>query len=447
MSSTESSLRVLDSFEKDVRTEAFERLLTQANTADTELPAPGRDFNLHCHSFFSFNGYGYSPLGLAWRGRVQGLCAMALVDFDVLDGVDEFLAACRTLGLRAGAGLETRVFVPEFGEDEINSPGEPGVAYHIGIGFVSSEVADPQLLRHLKTLAQNRTRTIVERVNTLLHEIALDYEQDVLTLTPMGNSTERHVCAAYDGKGRDCFPDGDSLAAYWSGKLGMDQAEAARLLKEPPVFQGAIRARTMKSGGVGYIPARGEDFPRLEKVNAFILENGAIPTFAFLDGTSSGEQRMDELLDIMIRSGVAAVNIIPDRNWNIANPETRALKVQKLGEFIRQAQARDLPIFVGTEMNAHGQRFVDDFAACEMEPHFEAFREGMHILHAHTVLQSIAGMGYVSRWAKDTFSTAGEKNLFYRSFGERMSPGQEVLLAGLTDSATPDQILKRLPNE
>ena len=31
---------------------------------------------------------------------------------------------------------------------------------------------------------------------------------------------------------------------------------------------------------------------------------------------------MDALLDVMVASGVAAVNIIPDRNWNIANPET-----------------------------------------------------------------------------------------------------------------------------
>ena len=52
---------------------------------------------------------------------------MGIVDFDVLDGVDEFLGACDAVGLRGSTGMETRVFVPEFADREINSPGEPGV--------------------------------------------------------------------------------------------------------------------------------------------------------------------------------------------------------------------------------------------------------------------------------------------------------------------------------
>ena len=434
----------LDHFDADIRKQALHALMELASTGQVALPAPGEYFNLHCHSFYSFNGYGYSPSGLAWRGRRQGLCAMALVDFDVLDGVDEFLEATRLLGIRASAGLETRVFVPEFGEDEINSPGEPGVAYHIGVGFVASRAARADLLAHLKTLAQNRTRTIVERVNTLLEEIRLDFEEDVLPRTPNGNSTERHVCAAYDAKARARFSATDALAAYWSGKLGMTASEVTSLLDSPPEFQGVIRARTMKSGGVGYVPARGEDFPRLDDVNRFILENGALPTHAFLDGTSSGEQRMDELMDVMVGAGAVAVNIIPDRNWNIADPATRALKVQKLGEFIRQAQARDLPIIVGTEMNAYGQRFVDDFSAMELSPHFEVFQEGMHILHAHTMLQQHAGMGYVSDWARAMFRTSSEQNRFFRDVGRLLKPGDTALLGAVTEEFTPDQVLRRI---
>lgn len=367
---------------------------------------------------------------------------MALVDFDVLDGVDEFLDTAPLVGLRAGAGLETRVFVPEFAEDEINSPGEPGVAYHVGIGFVSSTAKDPVLLHHLKALAQNRTQTIIERVNTLLHEIRLDYERDVLSLTPNGNPTERHVCAAYDAKARALYADKPALAAYWQSKLGVAADALEKAIDTPPVLQGMIRAKTMKSGGVGYIPARGEDFPRLEDVNRFILENGAIPTFAFLDGTSSGEQRMEELLEVMVASGAAAVNIIPDRNWNITDPETRALKVRNLGAFIRQAQTRDLPILVGTEMNAHGQRLVDDFDAPELQPFFDAFEEGMFILHAHTLLERQAGLGYMSEWAQHTFKTPRDKNVFFREFGKQAAPGIQIQPG---DTPTPEALLARIP--
>ena len=60
---------------------------------------------------------------------------MGIVDFDVLDAVEEFLDACEAAGVRGSAGIESRVFIPEFADREINSPGEPGVYYHMGIGF------------------------------------------------------------------------------------------------------------------------------------------------------------------------------------------------------------------------------------------------------------------------------------------------------------------------
>ena len=46
------------------------------------------------------------------------------------------------MGLRGSAGIETRVHLPEFAAREINSPGEPGVLYHMGIGFASSRVPE-----------------------------------------------------------------------------------------------------------------------------------------------------------------------------------------------------------------------------------------------------------------------------------------------------------------
>ena len=67
--------------------------------------------------------------------RKAGLAFAGIVDFDVLDGADEFLAAGRLIGLKTCVSLESRVFVPEFATRVINSPGEPGVSYHMGVGF------------------------------------------------------------------------------------------------------------------------------------------------------------------------------------------------------------------------------------------------------------------------------------------------------------------------
>jgi hypothetical protein len=426
----------LDEFDPQVRAEALDLILVASEKAP--LPkSPKRALNLHAHTFFSYNGYGYSPTCFAWRARKEGLLAAGIVDFDVLDGVDEFLQAARTLGLRATAGIETRIFIPEFADRVINSPGEPGISYNMGIGFPRSQPSDAAFLGSMKAAAQERNSQILERVNPALDPVTLDYERDVIPLTPGGNATERHVCAAYAQRAESVFPDTDGRVAYWSAKLGEAQEAIESVLADPPALQALIRSKTMKAGGVGYVQPDGPSFPRLADVNRFILDCGALPVCAWLDGTSPGEQAMKELLDLHQAAGAAALNIIPDRSWNIASPETKKVKLDNLYAVVELARARDLPIVVGTEMNAYGQRFVDDFDAPELAPLVDTFIEGAYIVYAHTRLQP-EGLGYLSDWAKQSFATTKEKNAFFRSVGESLEPGESF---PWLSKDTPDAIL------
>ena len=434
----------LNDLRREVRQSALAALLEHVAQGEIELPAPRPIVNLHCHTSCSYNGYGYSPSYLVWKARCQGLFMAGCVDFDVLDAVDEFLCAADALGLRACAGMETRVFVGTFETRVINSPGEPGIAYHMGMGFTSGQVPDTDLLAELKTIAQDRNRAVLARVNPALGPAAIDYDRDVLPLTPYGNATERHLCAAYDHKARERFPDAEVRAAFWAAKLGVEIGRVQAVLDDPPGLQGLIRSKTMKAGGVGYVQAAGPDFPALDRVNALALEAGAIPTMTWLDGLSEGEQAIEELLEVMLEAGAAAVNIIPDRNWNVADAEVKKIKVAKLYEFVDLAQAHDLPIVVGTEMNAHGQPFVDDFAAPEMQRVTPAFLNGAYIMYAHTVLQAAAGMGYLSGWARKHFPNAKAKNAFFRELAETLEPTDRGHLDGLSDTGTPKDVLARL---
>jgi len=152
--------RQLNDLNREVRAGAMAQLVALAERGEVSLTAEREAANMHCHTFFSYNGYGYSPTGLAWLGRKLDLRAMGIVDFDVLDGVDEFLGACDAVGLRGSAGMETRVFVPEFAEREINSPGEPGISYYMGIGFTSGSVPGEvqPILESMRQRARARNR-------------------------------------------------------------------------------------------------------------------------------------------------------------------------------------------------------------------------------------------------------------------------------------------------
>lgn len=352
----------LNSFDPAVRKEAFEKAVAEMNL-----------FNLHCHSFYSYNGYGYSPSYLVALAKEQNWRAVGLVDFDVLDGVDEFLTAAKQMGVRATAGMETRVFIPELAAVEINSPGEPGIAYHLGCGFGSSEVPEKAkaFANSLRAKANARTRNVVEAVNGFLSEIALDFDAVAKEFTPKGNVTERHVCQAYRMKAEKLL--GAGAGNYWQDKLGSFEADPVKL-------EALIRSKTMKKGGVGYMNPDPASFPTLEEMNKFILDCGAVPTVAWLNGLSGGEADPGRLLDLHMKYGARAITLIPDRNWNYADPAKRAKMAGELDRFIAAAQERDLPILAGTEMNAPGQKLVDDFSVPELAKHLNTFIAGADAL-------------------------------------------------------------------
>jgi hypothetical protein len=407
-----SQQTLLDHFDLATR----QRALAEACAAASSWPAPTDWINLHSHTFFSYNAYGYSPTHFALLAKQRGLALAGIVDFDVLDAVGEFFDACRQLELKGVASIESRVFVPEFATRVINSPGEPGIAYHMGIGF-------PRALRHpflddMRARAAARNRDLVARVNTFTAPVALDYDRDVLPLTPAGNATERHICEAYSKK---------SDAAFWKSKLGDCPADSGKL-------QALIRSKTMKQGGVGYVQPGKGSFPLMADMNKFILDAGAMPALTWLDGTSDGEKCIEELFEVCIAHGAAAINIIPDRNYT---PGVKDQKVQNLYDVVALAEKHGFPVVVGTEMNAPGNKFVDNFDTAELKPLLPVFLRGAHIVYAHTVLQRQAGLGYLSEWARKNFLTVAAKNAFFEELGKQMQPSLEGRLAGLTSSATP----------
>ncbi len=414
----------LVSFDANVRKQALLQFKKDfAATPEAEAPEI-QDNNMHCHTSFSFNGYGYSPSYIACWAKTERLFGVGKIEFDVLDGADEFLEASRLLSLRAACGVESRVVIEDMIDKVINSPGEPGIAYHLGVGFTTADIpaAQAKFLSDMKKSAAERTRGIVQRVNPVLSPVELDFDQDVISLTPAGNATERHVCAAYEQKAVKVFPDSVKRAEFWASKLAVTLEEASKLIRDSVKLQGVIRTKMMKSGGPGYVKPDPSSFPSLSEMNRFTLACGALPSIAWLDGTSAGESDPEVLLDMHEAHGAVLFNLIPDRNWNYADPEVKAKKVAHMNRIIDSCIRRNMPVFVGTEMNAAGQKLVDTFSEPALAKYLKVFVEGAAILNAHTILAP-QGKGFLSDWAKEKFGTDKKaRNRYFAEFGMKNHP-------------------------
>ena len=439
----------LNSFALPTRTAALQQLISLGNQGHMPFHDPIDAVNMHAHTFYSFNAYGHSPSSLAWLARELGFAAIGTVDFDVLDAVDEFLTACDQVGVRGSSAIETRVFVPEFSAREISSPGESGVAYHMGIGFTSSSATGKagEILTDMRKRAALRNRDLIARMNAHLDPVQIDYEKDVLPLTPSGNATERHILVAYTATAQAlCGKRKLDLTDFWTTKLNSIREQIEPLIGDIPKLHSLIRTRLMKRGGVGYAQPGTGTFPSVDEFHEFVLGCRALPCATWLDGTSTGERAIEEYLSMMIGKGVVALNIIPDRNWNITDATQKKTKLGNLYDAVALAKKLDLPLNIGTEMNAHGQKLVDDFDATELAPVRSAFIDGAFFIYGHTQMERWLGMGYQSDWAKSMLPTRSAKNDFYRRVGHLLTPGEAA--CNLSDPQMrekhPAEIIKQL---
>jgi len=437
----------LDDFDREVRRDAVREIARRLDAGQLPVAPLTGAVNVHFHTFFSFNYLDWSPSRIVWEAKKTGLDVAGSVDFDVLDAMDEMFEAGEALGVRTNVALETRVFAPEFPDWEFSSPGEPGILYFMGTGFTrlpEPGTAAAACLDAMRAGARARNEEMLERLRTVLAPLEVDYEADVVPLGPSGNVTERHMLAVLDTKARAMFPDAGRLAAYWSERTGLGTDEIGRLLGDAAKFRTAVRSKLMKKGGPGYMPPDPAKFPQIRDVVAMIRDIEALPCATWLDGTRRGEADPDALLDWFIEMGCPVLNIVPDRNWNLADPAEKKLKTQKLAEIVAAARRRHLAFSVGTEMNNYGQKFVDTFAAPELRPYAADFRDGGYILYAHTLLQRACGKGLMSPWARDAFNGDRAKaNAFYLEVGRRAFPPRAAreALAGLPADCSQRAIL------
>ena len=381
---------------------------------------PGENVNMHIHTFFSFNAENFSPTRIALEAKLQGFYAAGIIDFDVLDGKNEFLKAGELLGLRTNVGVETRTFNTDFSDKEIDSPGEPGVSYVAGAGFAKDFLEESfqfgKLAEYRKNSAK-RNVALIERINSCVPDIAVNYEKDVLPLTPSGNATERHIIKAYINSAGEKFDESEKLIVFWSNILKINKDTTVKLLSDLSEMENVVRSKFAKRGGFGYIQPSINTFPLIDDFFSFVKSCSAIPMESWLDGTSEGEADPKKLLESSVAKGAAALNIIPDRNWNVSNAEIKKIKVANLREIVKIANGMNLPINIGTEMNKKGQPIIDGLNGEILKEFKIEFLSGARIMVGHTILTRFADFDYCGEKAAVEFSDIEKRNKFFETVG------------------------------
>jgi len=357
-----------------------------------------RGTNLHVHTNESFSAF-RSPTEAVWQAVQEGVAVLGINDHYTVAGHDEFRRACEIAAIPAAFSMEAVAMDREAqARGELtNDPGNPGRTYLCAKGVTRVPPDDSQAMRNLAAIRaalERRNREMTDKVRRLFRE-RMNAEgptwDDVLGLTPRGNTTERHIARA--------------VLLRLRGLAGSRAARAAAdLCGNPPpadddaALQNFIRAALLKAGGPCFVQESPDAFLSVEDMRDLFLAFGAIPTYPVLaNPITDGERDIAALLDRLESMRIFALEVIPHRN-------TR----ERLAEVVEAAKARHWPVFNGTEHNTPEPRPM--LAPLSLDPEFLPwFERSAAVLLGHQALVAKGEPGFVNDDGTPTIADAEER--------------------------------------
>ena len=310
-----------------------ERLANLAEVLKTTTfpPMVSQYINNHIHTTYSFSPY--SPTAAVYAARMEGLCTAGIIDHDSISGAEEFLEAAKLVEMPVTIGMEARVSMEgtRLEGRRTNNPDQVGVSYMTIQGVPHDKIATlTEFFRPYQAARHARNRKMVEKINALLPEIALDYDKDVLPLSMAaenGGVTERHLMYALAiklvkqvGKGQTMV---DKLAEMG---LTLSEKQTTQMLdKEYPFYEYDLLG-ILKSAFVPqiFIDAT-EECPKLADMVKLCKDIDAFLCYAYLGDVGNsvtGDKKaqkfeddyLDDVFECLKEEGVTSVTYMPTRN-------------------------------------------------------------------------------------------------------------------------------------
>jgi hypothetical protein len=385
-----------------------ERLEALAERCASASREPRRGVNLHLHTNYSFSSF-RSPCEAVWQATEERLLALGINDHYTVEGHAEFRAACEVAKLPATFSMEAVAMDREYESRGLlmNDPGNPGRVYLSAKGVTSYPRQDQpggQQLAGLRAALEQRNRAMTAKLAALFQEKLGNTGpswNEVMNLTPAGNTTERHIAKAVYLK----------LESVAGGDAGVPEL-LAKFCDAPPAktdassLQGFIRAKLLKAGGSCYVEESPEAFLGIDEMRDMYLHFGAIPTYpALLNPVTEFEADVSGLFDTLESRGWIALEVIPFRN-------TR----ERLAALMTEARRRHWPVFTGTEHNTPDPKpLLDEYS---LDAEFEQwFQRSARVLLGHQNEIAAGRTGFVTETGAPSIPDARERFEHFEAAG------------------------------
>lgn len=352
------------------------------------------EVNNHVHSTFSFSPY--TPSDIPIKAKEAGLGTVGIMDHDSVSGCEEFLDACRRIGMAATIGFEMRVNMNGTVVEgrKTNNPDEPNVSYIAIHGIPRTQITKvKEFLRPIHEARIARDRREVEKLNAVLAERGaptLDFDADVIAISEEkagGSITERHILYALSLKLINQHGKGAALVDFVENQMKVGLAGKLRelLLDESNPHYAYDLLGAFKSALVPEFFIQSDYDECMSVYDAVKFGNGigAIPAYAYLGdvgesptGDKKAEKFEDEYLDELVpelkKIGFKAITYMPPRNT-----KQQLMRLQKL------CQENDLMEISGVDINSSRQSFNCPIL---LEPEFRHLADAAWALIAHEKL-------------------------------------------------------------
>jgi hypothetical protein len=389
------------------------RLETLSKLKQNSKPAENnRWINLHVHTNQSFS-YFRSPVEAVWHAYNQGIKYFGINDHYTIDGHSEFRSACEIMKLKATFSVEAVAMDQDRlrRKRRFNDPDNPGRIYIIGKGVacdLEEESREQKILQTMRDSIRERNKKITEKMNKYCDDkgcaVDLSYS-DVRSLTPRGNTTERHVAQAFCEKINSLYPDINMRQSIYKKLLDTDIDEET--LSDAANLQTIVRAKLVKNSMPCYVEESSRAFTTIKNLVDIHRKYGAIPSYGLMGGPITEEEEdLEELVDTVTGFGMFAFDMFEFRT-----------ELNRAKEIIEIAAFYGIPVFIGTEHNTKTLMPLTGEIGKAPEA-YEYLKKSADFILGHQLMSHLCGFGYLNEKGIPRIEDRVEGLNFFSNIGD-----------------------------